>query len=871
MGRDGAGGLCHDTPVQDYEKLGLFYLGRRYDLDARQRLDEPVLYEANDLVTHAVCVGMTGSGKTGLAIGLLEEAAIDGIPIIAIDPKGDLANLLLTFPGLAAAEFEPWVDPAAAAAEGITATDLAARTAETWRRGLAEWGQDGARIARLRAAAPVTVFTPGSRAGTPLALLASLGAGEPAESEDAAARISSAAAGLLALVGIAEAQPHMREHALISAILAVPGTASTDLPGLVRQIQRPAFDRIGVIDLETFYPARERQELALRFNAVLAAPGFGVWLQGEPLAVDRLLFTPAGRPRIAIISIAHLGDAERMLAVSFVLNAVLDWTRRQTGTSSLRALVYMDEVFGYLPPVANPPSKPPLLTLLKQARAFGVGVMLATQNPVDLDYKALSNTGTWFLGKLQTERDKARVLDGIEGLTSAMDRQALDRTLSALGKRVFLMHNVHNPAPIVFETRWTLSYLRGPMSKDELRRLNLAPVAPASEADLAPTSGSVAPTGAAVIAPTGSSVAPPREAPIAPTSHSVAPTGEGGLAPTGNSVAPTSEAAIAPAGSSVAPTREAEIAPTREARIAPTDLSIAPARDRPVAPAGITEVFLPGAQGTLVPALYASARVQYADTRRGVDTTADVHLLAPLDDRVAALDWRAATAIDVAPEDVSAAAPANASFAAVPAAALQPKQHAAWAKEFAQWLVRDRPLQLLTAPELKLTSRPGESERDFRIRLQQPVREQRDAAIARLRARYATKVTRLTDKVRRLDASLAREQRQVSDQKMQTTVSIGATLLGALMGRKAASMSTLGRATAAARGVSRSMREQEDVARAEAQQRDAQAELESVQRELEAEVAALAAAPEPAIEPVEIKAKRGGVEVRLVALAWIPS
>ena len=765
--------------MQAYEKLGLFYLGKRYDLETRTRLDEPVLYEANDLVTHAVCVGMTGSGKTGLAIGLLEEAAIDGIPIIAIDPKGDLANLLLTFPALSAAEFAPWVDPAAAAAEGLTVEQLAARSADAWSRGLNDWQQDASRIARLRAAAPVTVYTPGSRAGTPLALLQSLGAStgvesEAAESEDVAARTTSAAAGLLALVGIDEAQPHMREHALMTAILSQPGARATDLPGLVRQIQRPSFDRIGVIDLDTFFPARDRQELALRFNAVLAAPGFDVWLQGEPLAVDRLLFTPEGRPRVAIISIAHLGDAERMLAVSFVLTAVLDWTRRQTGTSSLRALIYMDEVFGYLPPVANPPSKPPLLTLLKQARAFGVGVMLATQNPVDLDYKALSNTGTWFLGKLQTERDKARVLDGIEGLTSpsapagatgdtsALDRVTLDRTLSALGKRVFLMHNVHNPGPIVFETRWTLSYLRGPMSREELKRLK-APLRLAADA------------------------------------------ARSGQATTG------------------APLSTVEASSTTA--------------HRPVLPAGVNEVFLPGAQGRLTPALYASARVGYSETKRGLDTTVDVHLLAPFGDDVSLLDWRSATEIEVAPDDVASAPPPGATFAPVPAAALQPKKYAAWTKELEQWLARERPLRLFTAPDVKLTSRPDESERDFRIRLQQPVREQR----------------------------------QVRDQKTQAAVSMGATLLGALMGRKAISMSTLGRATTAARSVSRSMREQEDVARAEAQERDAQAELDAVQRELEAEIATIASAPEPAIETVEIKPKRGSVEVRLVALAWMPA
>src|SRR5688500_13789113 len=456
----------------DYEKLGLFYLGKRYDLASSARQAEPILYDSKDLVTHAVCVGMTGSGKTGLGIGLIEEAAIDGIPVLAIDPKGDLANLLLTFPNLAASDFRPWVDPSDAAARGMTPDRLAEEQATTWAKGLAEWDQSGDRIAALRRAAPVRVYTPGSRAGTPLAVLRSLRATSGEDDEDTRSRVTSTAASLLALAGYAELGPHDRELTFVSAILvsAAAATGSADLPWLVQQIQRPSFDRVGVLDLETFYPAKDRQELALRFNSVLASPGFDVWLDGAPLDIGAMLHDAAGKPGIAIVSIAHLGDAERMLVVSLVLNALLEWTRRQTGTGSLRALLYMDEVFGYLPPVANPPSKLPLLTLLKQARAFGVGIVLATQNPVDLDYKALSNTGTWFLGKLQTERDKSRVLDGLEGGSSPWTREQLDKTLSALRNRVFLMHNVHEQEPVTFETRWALSYLRGPLTREELRR-----------------------------------------------------------------------------------------------------------------------------------------------------------------------------------------------------------------------------------------------------------------------------------------------------------------------------------------------------------------------------------------------------------------
>ncbi len=457
----------------DYEKLGLFYLGKRYDLAANARLADLILYDSRDLLTHAVVLGMTGSGKTGLGITILEEAAIDGVPVLAIDPKGDLTNLLLTFPNLAPSDFAPWVDPAEASRQQMSVDAYAADLATRWKTGLAEWDQDGSRIARLRAAADMRVYTPGSRAGTPLAILGQIGPTRHESAEDAQARITAMAAGLLGLVGTTDVQPHDREQALISAILqSRPTESDADLPWLVQQIQRPSFERVGVLDLETFYPARERQELALKFNSVLAAPGFELWSTGEPLQADSLLFTPEGRPRIAIISIAHLDDAQRMLVVSLTLNAVLQWTRRQTGTGSLRALVYMDEVAGYLPPVANPPSKGPLLTLLKQARAYGVGITLATQNPVDLDYKALSNIGTWFLGKLQTERDKARVLDGLETVAGGLDRQTVDRALSTLRGRVFLMHNVHESGPVAFETRWALSYLRGPMGRDELQRLH---------------------------------------------------------------------------------------------------------------------------------------------------------------------------------------------------------------------------------------------------------------------------------------------------------------------------------------------------------------------------------------------------------------
>jgi len=397
--------------MQDFEKLGSFYLGKAYDAATKQVTDDLLLYDAKDLTTHAVCVGMTGSGKTGLCISLLEEAAIDGIPALIIDPKGDLGNLLLTFPELRPSDFEPWLEAADAARKGLTLPQLAEKTAETWRKGLGDWHQPVDRIARLKQAADVSIYTPGSTAGRPLTVLRSFDAPPQETIDDTSAfrdYILSAVSGLLALIGIDGDPLRSREHILLSSIMDHHWRLgqNLDIPALIHAIQKPPFAKVGVFDLDSFFPANDRLGLAMSLNNLIASPGFAVWTQGEPLDIQRLLYTPAGKPRLTILSIAHLADSERMFFVTILLNAVLAWMRTQSGTSSLRALLYMDEIFGYFPPTANPPSKQPMLTLLKQARAFGLGVVLATQNPVDLDYKGLANTGTWLIGRLQTDRDK---------------------------------------------------------------------------------------------------------------------------------------------------------------------------------------------------------------------------------------------------------------------------------------------------------------------------------------------------------------------------------------------------------------------------------------------------------------------------------
>jgi hypothetical protein len=794
--------------MQDIEKLGLFYLGRRYDMEAHKPVDEPVLYDSRDLVTHAVCVGMTGSGKTGLCLSLIEEAAIDGVPVIAIDPKGDLGNLLLTFPRLSAAEFRSWVDEDEARRAGVSPDAFAAAEAEKWKKGLVDWGQDGARIERLRNSAEFAIYTPGSSAGLPVSILSSFAAPPPAargDRESVAERSGATASSLLVLAGV-EAQPRSREHTLLASLFANAWAAGNDLdlPALIQQVQSPPFDKVGVVDLESFFPKKERFDLAMQLNGLLAAPGFGQWLEGEPLDPASLLYTAKGKPRVAIFSIAHLGDTERMFFVSLLLNQIVSWMRAQSGTTSLRAVVYMDEILGYFPPVANPPSKAPLLTLLKQGRAFGIGVVLATQNPVDLDYKGLANTGTWFLGRLQTERDKARMLDGLEGAAGgAMNRAETDRLLSALEKRVFLLHNVHENAPEVFQTRWTLSYLRGPLSRDQIRQLR------------------------------------------------------------GDQSASASEAAPRPAA-----------APAAKA-----DRAVRPAEQRqqgaPVVPPGVQQYFIPR-QGTSVvpphytPVVLGAARIGFGDAKLGIDETRDVVYAAPIGQGPIAVDWAAAERLQVAASDLRQAAEPGASFDSVPAAGLSPKSYASWGKDFSRWLAQSESLDLMRQRELKLTSTPGESERDFMVRVQEAQRVGRDAAVDALRKKYASKQAQLAEQLRRAEASVERETTQASQQKLQTGLSMGATLLGAIFGRKAIGAGTLGRATTAARGVGRSMKESEDIKRASENVDAVRARIKALDDEILQETQRITSAAQSGIDRVSLSPKRGQVSVQLLGLGWMP-
>jgi hypothetical protein len=810
----------------DFERLGAFYLGRPYDLGARQPRPGLLLYDSKDLVTHAVCIGMTGSGKTGLCLALLEEALLDGIPALVIDPKGDLPNLGLTFPDLRPEDFLPWVNPDDARRQGLALEAYAAQQAERWRTGLAAWGQDGERIRRLRQAGEVLVYTPGSTAGLPVSIVRSFAAPPGPLREDTELfreRIGTTATSLLTLLGL-EADPlRSREHILLAKLLESAWSAGRDLDlaALVHQIQAPPLTQIGALPIEAFFPAGERFELAARLNNLLAAPGFDVWLAGEPLDLGAMLHAPDGRPRAAIFSIAHLPDAERMFFVSLLLTETLAWVRAQPGTTSLRALVYMDEVFGYLPPVANPPSKPPLLTLLKQARAFGVGIVLATQNPVDLDYKALANAGTWFIGRLQTERDRARVLDGLEGAAAGgarpFDRAQMEAVLGGLGPRVFLLNSVHEDAPEVFESRWAMSYLAGPLTRDQIRVLmaGRAPGRPAGGP--APSPGAATPGGA------------------------TAGPGDGG--------------------------RPAEPAPP-----------LARAATRPVLPPGVPQHFLPvhgarpaGAALVYEPRVLGAASLRFADARRGVDLTEEVVLMAPVAPGPVPVDWDTALPVDLPLEALEAAPPAPGEWRELPAAAGTPRSYKAWGRELAAWLAGHRTLTLLQDPASRMLSRPGESEGEFRVRVRESAHADRDDRMEALRRKYGPRRAALEERLRRAQQAEAREREQVTHQGLQTVIAVGATLLGAVLGRKAASVGSVGRATTAARSAGRVLKERQDVSRARETVAAVQQALADLDGALQAELAEVAARAEP--EPPErvvLRPKKADVRVRLCALAWAP-
>jgi hypothetical protein len=784
--------------METFEKLGALYLGRRVDPGSGSVTSEPVLYDSKDLTTHAVCVGMTGSGKTGLCISLLEEAAIDGIPSIIIDPKGDMTNLLLTFPELSASDFAPWIDEQEAARKNLSTSAYAKQQADLWRSGLAKWGQDGSRIQALRDSADWAIYTPGSQSGQPVSILNSF-APPPAsvmQDEDAVRdRLNTTVTSLLNLLG-RDADPiQSRDHILMSTILnhSWQRRKPLTLAGLIQAIQAPAFDRVGVMDLESFYPSTDRFELAMAINNLLAAPGFKAWISGTPLDAQSFYYTSKAKPRVSIFYIAHLSEPERMFFVTLLLNQILGWIRSQSGTSSLRALLYFDELYGYAPPLGNPPSKKPLLTLLKQARAYGLGVVLATQNPVDLDYKGLSNTGTWFVGRLQTERDRNRLLDGLSTLTpGTLEPDTLDSLIASLDKRVFMLHNVHESGPVLFHTRWAMSYLRGPLTRQQLQSL-ITPVMPPEQTTAREETGQHHP---------------------------------------------------------------------------------------PTLPPEIHQLYLPSARPDshlhpphYTPVLLGIATVNYHDSKKQIHEQRSIQRIVPFSQHPLAMQWKNGENLNVSRTELRYKGHPKAAFSPLPTLATDPKHYKKWREDFANWILQSNSLKLFHSSTLNLTSRPDETESDFRIRLQLTAREHRDKWIEELRQKYAHKMETLEKKIQRAEDKHEREKEQASHQKIQAAISFGTSLLGALMGRKTFSRTNINKAGTAFRQINRAFDETGDVNRAEQTVVELRDDLKELETELNTEIESATErfdALKENLDTIEIRPRKTHIHVDEIAIAWIP-
>ncbi len=803
-----------------HEQLGTFYLGRGHDIATGEDSPEPLFYMSKDLTTHAVCVGMTGSGKTGLCLGLLEEAAIDGVPAIAIDPKGDLGNLLLAFPKLEPGDFRPWIDEQEAARKGKTLDEFAAATAQSWREGLASWDQGPDRIARYCDTVERVIFTPGSSAGIPLTVLKSFAAPPKEVVDDTEAmreRVQSAASGVLALLGINADPVQSREHILLSNLLDHAWRAGRDLSvaELIREIRKPPFQQVGVMDIETFYPASGRTELAMKLNNLLASPSFAGWMEGEPLSIPNLLHGPTGKPRLSIISIAHLNDAERMFLVTILLNELIAWMRSQPGTSSLRAILYMDEVFGYFPPIGEPPSKRPMLTLLKQARAYGVGCVLATQNPVDLDYKGLSNAGTWFLGRLQTERDKARVMEGLEGASAAagstFNKREMEKTLAGLASRVFVMNNVHEDHPQVFQTRWVLSYLRGPLTTGQIKTL----MDPVRNQFLTNAPKQV-------------------ESPQLPRESTGVDT---------------------PPATSVA-------------------LSTSAASSRPVLPAKVAEKFLEvaevlpaGSRLRYEPGLLARGRLHFVRASHDIDVWQEVYVLRAIHGDKSDEGWEGVYLFDQPPH-LSPEPEEGAEFGQLPSHLAQEATYKKLQRDLVDYLYRTQVVKRWRSSLLNVYSDLGEEEQAFRQRLAPKAREARDRASDDLEARYRKRLAEADSKINRAQSTYNEQNSQfwgrVGGFLMNVVEVIMAVLSGGKSRRRASTSVTAARQAATERGQAQRAKQRLD---------DAMADKEELLAKIDRERQELAEQYLPdhlKLEAIEAKPRKSDVDVEWVSLAWLP-
>jgi len=752
-----------------------FYLGRLLDPKTAKPTTNRLEYDPADLTTHAVVTGMTGSGKTGLCISLLEEAALQGVPAIVIDPKGDLTNLLLHFPKLAPQDFQPWIDPDVARRAGKSLDQAANEASMAWQNGLKEWDIDQKRLQDLSDAAQFAIFTPGSDAGIPVSVVSSLAAPDldwESNSEVLRERISSTVTALLGLVGMNDIDPiRSREHILLSNIFEThwKNGQDIDLEELILQTQTPPFDKLGAFAVDTFFPSKDRMELAMVLNNILAAPAFATWRKGQSLDVQSLLFTADGHPRHSVFYLAHLSDGERMFFVTLLLSAVETWMRTQKGSTSLRALLYMDEIYGYLPPTANPSSKQPLLRMLKQARAFGLGLLLATQNPVDIDYKALSNAGTWIIGKLQTERDKNRLLDGLESLAGGITRADMDKLISSIGKRTFVFNNIHDKAPVLFQTRWVMNFLAGPMTRNQIPALN--------ELVNAGVKTSPAP------APSPKAESKP-QASVENLQPIIVPTD-------------TKQPAASPA---VVPVAE----PVNKG--AATNQKLNGNITKPPLPSGVREYYLPqnyslpeafqaagramtgqaSIQGVIYrPVLLASAQIRILDRKYGVDTEINKTALVESLDRRGIVRWDDFPYAGPAIDKIETGPTPSARYSGIDSPLNDSKLMTALQKDFTDWIFRNSSVTARANAALKVFAGPEVSQAEFMKACADAAREARDAEISKKTAPLEKKIKALADKLAREEKELRDDEAELQNRKLESganLLELGASIVG--LGRK---------------------------------------------------------------------------------------
>ena len=802
------------------------FLGGVVDPATHERTGDEVRLGADEFTTHGVIVGMTGSGKTGLGVVLIEEVLRAGLPALLIDPKGDLTNLCLTFPDLAASDFRPWIDEAQASSAGVSPDEFAAQQAESWSKGLAGWGLGGADISALRGATDFTIYTPGSRAGVPVNIVGSLAAPDDLSDDEVVGdEISGYVSGLLGLVGIDADPLSSREHILLSNLIdhSWREGRALDLAVLVGLVGNPPIRKLGVFELDQFFPPADRMALAMKLNGLLASPSFAAWADGTPLDIAKMLYRSDGTARCAIVTTAHLSDDERQFVTSLVLSKLVTWMRRQSGTTNLRALLYMDEVVGYLPPTANPPTKKPIMTLMKTARAFGVGVVLSTQNPVDVDYKALSNAGTWMIGRLQTERDKQRLLDGLSSASGAVDVSAVDRTISGLAKREFVLKRAGKDATSVFTTRWAMSYLRGPMTRDQIAQVMDGAGAATSPAGAADAAG-----GAATHSPAAPAVAPGPD--LAPDESTVMPAVATGVAVRWvDSAAPwLGEVGGAPAGS------------------------------------------------RFEAAIVARVALRYDETKADLVHDEEYEcVLFPLGETV---DATLAIAVDYDDRDLRAEPPppmpgAEAPVYRIPSAPLTNKTFFSGVERgLRDHLTRSRTIEIPVNQRLKLYGRPGEAADDFAIRCGRAAGDAADAEIAKLRDKYEAKAKRLREQIAAAEDRASVLEQQAVGQRNTELFSTAGSILGDLLGGRSKGR-VLGRLGTAAgrRGRTNTANRRVDAAKSKLER--LLADLDDLEEDLAGELADIEqrwSEVADDITPMAVGLERTDVNVTQLHLAWLP-